>query len=142
MRQALLAPGAADASGGLHEMCQALLAPVNRRNRFCMSSEQHTPNAPSSASAWGGKKARLVLVEMFWLISFYIDGCIVKDKMNILSLSHALGGLEPCNYMGLCQEVWLEVYDIRRREHMAMKKSDTSFVSFGIFHHYDREEFQ
>ena len=27
MRQALLAPGAADASGGLQEMCQALLAP-------------------------------------------------------------------------------------------------------------------
>ena len=85
MRQALLVPGAADASGGLQEMCQALLAPVHRRNRFCMSSEQHTPNAPSSASACGGKKARVVLVEMFWLISFYIDGCIVKDKMNILS---------------------------------------------------------
>ena len=27
MRQALLAPGASDASGGLQEMCQALLAP-------------------------------------------------------------------------------------------------------------------
>ena len=108
-----------------------------------MSSEQHTPNAPSSASAWGGKKARLVLVEMFWLISFYIDGCTVKDKINILSLSHALGGLEPCNYMDLCQEVWLEVRDIRRREHMAMKKSDTwCSISFGIFHDYDREEFQ
>ena len=89
-----------------------------------------------------GERARLVLVEMFWLISFYIDGNTVKDKMNILSLSHALGGLEPCNYMDLCQEVWLEVLDIRRREHMAMKKSDTSSVSFGIFHHYDREEFQ
>ena len=89
-----------------------------------------------------GERARLVLVEMFWLISFYIDGYTVKDKINILSLSHALGGLEPCNYMDLCQEVWLEVYNIRRREHMAMKKSDTSFVSFGIFHHYDRGEFQ
>ena len=91
-----------------------------------------------------GKRARLVLVEMLWLISSYIDGYTVKDKINILSLSHALGGLEPCNYMDLCQEVWLEVYDIRRREHMAMKKSDISlsFVSFGIFHDYDREEFQ